>query len=192
MTLLARWIAVAALAAGGIAAPLAAQYQPYPQQGYPQPYPQQFPQQYPQPYPEQYPQPYPQPYGYSQNSTLGGIIDGLIGNRYSVSDRQAIHQCTYAAVNQAEAQYRPYYNPNFRRPYQGYEGYMRVAAITEVQRRSQGRVRVKGLLDSGLYGGRSYGYGYGGAGDLTFRCDVDYRGQVYNVRINRNEYYRRY
>ena len=29
-------------------------------------------------------------------------------------------------------------------------------------------------------------------GDLTFRCNVDYRGAVTNIRIGRNEAYRRY
>lgn len=176
-------ILVAAALAGGAAAPLAAQY-------YPQPYP--YPQQ-PYPYPQQpYPQPYPAPgYGYGNNNVLGQIIDGLIGNRYNVSDRQAIRQCTFAAVNQAENQYRPYYNnPNFRRPYQGYNGYIRVSQITDVQRRSNG-VRVRGLLDTGLYRAQPYGGGYG-SGDLSFRCDVDYRGAVYNVRINRNNGYGRY
>lgn len=187
----------AAFLIGGLNAPAAAQYQ-YPPQ-YPQPYPG-YPQTYPQPYPAPgyptpgYPTPgYPTPGypGYGQNnSVLGGIVDSLIGNRYGVSDRNAIRQCTFAAVQQAEAQYRPYYNPNFRRPYQGYEGNMRVSAITDVQRRSNGRVRVRGLLDTGLYGRPGSGYG---RGDLDFRCDVDYRGYVSNVRIDRNSYWgRRY
>jgi hypothetical protein len=192
MTVLTKLLAAAVLA-GGIAAPAAAQY-PYPQQPYPQQYPQPYPG-YPQSYPQPYPQPgypYPgQPYG-QNNSVLGGIVDSLIGNRYNVSDRSAIRQCTFAAVQQAESQYRPYYNRNFRRPYQGYEGYMRVTAITDVQRRSNGRVRVRGLLDTGLYRAQPYGGGYG-RGDLDFRCDVDYRGYVTNVRIDRNAYWgRRY
>lgn len=193
-------ILVAAALAGGAAAPLAAQY-------YPQPYP--YPQQpYPN-YPQPYPQPYPAPgYGYGSNNVLGQIIDGLIGNRYNVSDRQAIRQCTFAAVNQAESQYRPYFGPNWRRPYQNYNGYIRVSQITDVQRRSNG-VRVRGLLDTGLYRNRPYGNGYGGGGygggyggggyggggyggDLSFRCDVDYRGYVSNIRINRNNGYGNY
>jgi hypothetical protein len=195
MTNLTRLLA-AALLAGGIAAPAAAQY-PYPQ---PQPYPQQqYPQQYPQPgYPQPgYPQPgYPQPgypaypdQGYGTNNVLGGIIDSLIGNRWGVSDRHAIRQCTFAAVNQAENQYRPYFGPNFRRPYQNYGGFIRVSAITDVQRRSAGRVRVRGLLDTGLYRAQPWNPGYGGRGDLDFRCDVDGRGYVYNVRIDRNSWW---
>jgi hypothetical protein len=194
-------ILAAALLAGGLAAPAAAQY-PYPQPQ-PQPYPQQYPQQgypgYPQPgYPQPgypgYPQPgYPQP-GYGQNNgVLGSIIDSLIGNRYGVSDRHAIRQCTFAAVNQAENQYRPYFGPNFRRPYQGYNGFIRVSQITDVQRRSAGRVRVRGLLDTGLYRSQPWNPGYASQGDLSFRCDVDSRGYVYNVRIDRTNWWgRRY
>jgi hypothetical protein len=205
-----------AAALGSAAAPSAAQYYPQPQpQPQPEPYPQypqsqypapQYPQsQYPEPqypqsqypqsqypqYPQQtYPQQYPAPgYGYGNNTVLGQVIDGLIGNRYNVSDRQAIRQCTFAAVNQAENQYRPYYmNRSFARPYPGYNGYIRVSAITEVQRRAYG-VRVRGLLDTGLYRAQPYGYPGGHAGDITFRCDVDYRGYVSNVRIEPNHGY---
>ena len=178
MTKLTTTIVAAALAAGA-AAPLAAQYYPQPQ---PQPYPYPQPQQ-PYPYPQQG---YQQGYGYGGgNNVLGQIIDGLIGNRWGVNDRQAVRQCTFAAVNQAENQYRPYFGPNFRRPYQGYNGYVRVSQITDVQRRNGG-VRVRGLLDTGLYRTQQYGYPNNYGGDLTFRCDVDYRGYVTNVRINRN------
>jgi hypothetical protein len=150
---------VAAALAGGAAAPLAAQYDP---------------------------QPYPY-YGYGQNDVIGQIIDGLIGNRYNVSDRQAVRQCTLAAVNQAEIQYRHYYGANWRRPYEGYNGNIRVSAITDVRRRSNG-VHVTGLLDTGLYDSRPYA-GYGG--DLQFRCNTDYRGQVRNVQIDRDMTYGR-
>ena len=74
---------------------------------------------------------------------------------------------------------------------------MRVTAITDVQRRANG-LRVSGPMSSG-YGGhygnqngyqnRGYGQAYAG-GDVTFRCNVDYRGQVTNVRIGRNNAYR--
>jgi hypothetical protein len=167
---IAKLIAAAALA-GSLAVPASAQY-PYP---------------YPQPYPPGYGQPYGQPYGgypgYGQNygygnNVLGNIIDGLIGNRYQVSDRQAIRQCASAAVQRAENEYRPYFNRNMPYAYQGYNGYVRVTAITDVQRRSNGRIRVRGMLDTARGG-------YGGNSDLSFRCDVDYRGYVYNVDLNR-------
>jgi hypothetical protein len=174
---------VAVAAAACIAVPAMAQYNPYPNQppyNYPvypgQPYP--YPQQYPgQPYPgQQY------PYGYD-NSTVGSIIDQLIGNRYNVSDRRAIQSCASAALLRAVNRY-----PNgYAQAYPGYNSRLRVTAITDVQRRSNG-VRVRGMLG----GGMRYGYGrdpYGSA-DISFRCDVDYAGYVRDVRLG--EGYRGY
>ena len=176
-----------------VAAPAAAQY-PYPQQ-YPQ-YPQQC---YPQ-------QAYPG-YGYQQNANpITQIIGQLLGNRYNMNDRTAVERCATVAVNQASAQYRP-------RGYGAYgqQGYaygqqgqynpammMRVTSVNEVRRIRNG-VRVSGMLDSrGGYAQAPYGnaYGYQGQryasqGDLSFRCNVDYRGAVTNVRIGRTSAYRR-
>ncbi len=191
------------MAIGGLAAPAAAQYYP-PPQPYPQPYPQTYPPGYPQ-----------QQYGYNNNQGgIGQIIDQLLGNRYNVNDRGAVSRCASAAVQQAQARYTPYgYNQGYNGqgynqgyPGQGYnQGYaynqrgqgIRVTAITSVERRSNG-LRVRGLLDTGRggYGNQGYGQGYGAqgyaAGDLTFRCNVDYRGYVSNVRIERNTGYRGY
>lgn len=67
----------------------------------------------------------------------------------------------------------------------------RVLSVTQVVPRSS-TVRVRGLASSGARTG--YGpYGVGAYGalaysyqpDLSFRCDVDYRGYVRNVDINR-------
>jgi hypothetical protein len=72
---------------------------------------------------------------------------------------------------------------------------MRVTAITDVQRRQNG-LRISGLLDSRSGyppHGQAYGYqnqGYAATGDLSFRCNVDYRGAVTNVRIRRADTYR--
>lgn len=179
---------VAAAFIGTAAVPATAQYQ-YPQQQYPQTYPQQQ-DQYPQ---GQHPQgEYPQgqyPYsdqGYGNQNVMGAIIDQLIGNRYNVSDRQAIHQCAYAAVQRAQG-----YNYGGGYGYPGYHNYLRVTSITDVERRSNG-VRVHGMLGNGRYnntqpydpryGPNGGGYGYGG-GEFSFRCDVDYRGYVRNVRV---------
>ena len=200
MTRLAKYL-VAAATAGLFAVPAAAQYSPQPYQ-----------QPYAQPYRQPYAQPYsPNQYGYPNQGTnvIGQVIDQLLGNRYNVTDRQAIRQCASAAVAQASAQYggNRGYNQGYNgQPYgnnQGYNGYgsARVTAITDVQRRSSG-LRVTGMLDSrggyGAYGNHGYanqGYGnpgYGnrnfaaGGGDLTFRCNVDYRGAVTNVRVRPN------
>src|SRR4051794_13205037 len=86
-------VLAAAAAIGSFAAPAAAQY--YPQQpAYPQNSPQDE-QQYQQGYEQQASSPNP----------LESIIDSLLGNRYNVRDRQAVSQCSSAAVTQATAQY---------------------------------------------------------------------------------------
>ena len=89
------------------------------------------------------------------------------------------------------------YGYNNNRGYnQGYGMNMRVTAITNVERRRSG-LRVSGLIDSngGSYppNGQAYGYhnqGYAATGDLSFRCNVDYRGAVSEVRIRRANTYR--
>jgi hypothetical protein len=129
--------------------------------------------------------------GYAQNP-IQQVIDGLLGNRYNVTDRQAVSRCASAAMTQAAAQYgngynRGYGNNGYNR---GYNGAMRVTSITDVQRRNNG-LRVSGMMSSG-YGGQ-YGYqnrNYA-AGDVSFRCNVDYRGAVTNVRLGRNMAYGR-
>ena len=157
------------------AMPLAAQPWPYP---YPNPVPYPYPQQPYNPYP--YPQQgYGYDYGYGGNNVLGSIVDNMIGGRWG-ADRQAIRQCTFAAIQRAENDYRPYFGPNWQRPYQGYNGYIRVAAITDVQHRML-VVRVRGILDTGLRRWQPYD----ARGDLSFRCDVDYRGYVTNLGIER-------
>ena len=184
-----------------VAAPAAAQY-PY-QQQYPQ-YPQQS---YPQ-------QAYP---GYQQQSQnpISQIIGQLLGNRYDVNDRTAVERCATAAVHQANAQYRPrgygaYGQQGYAYGQQGYgqqgygQGYnpammMRVTSVSEVRRTRNG-LRVTGMLDStGGYAqppyGNAYGYQnqqrYAGQGDLSFRCNVDYRGAVTGLRVTPTRAYRR-
>ena len=71
----------------------------------------------------------------------------------------------------------------------------RVVAVTQVNPRRSG-VTVRGLASSGRYAYNSYGpYGVGAYGalgyntansaDLSFKCNVDYRGYVRDVDINR-------
>ena len=177
-----RFLAAAA-AVGSFAVPAAAQYYPqpaYPQQAYPQ-------QGYPQQAYPGYPQ---QSYGYSQGynqNPIGQIIDSLLGNRYNVNDRTAVSQCASAAMRQSAAQYSGNgYNQGYNR---GYAQAYRVTAITNVERRSNG-LRVSGTLSSGYNQGYNQGYanrGYGAA-NLSFRCNVDYRGAVTNVRVRPTAY----
>ena len=169
MTHFAKLFTAAALV-GTAAAPAAAQYYPQPQ--YPQ-YPQQT-------YPGYgYQQPYGQ--GYTGNPVTD-IIDSLLGNRYNVTDRQAVRQCAQAAMSQASAQYGGNaYGGGYNRGY----GSFRVTSISDVQRRSNG-LRVSGTMSSGGgYQNQAYGYGSrGGYGTaLSFRCNVDYRGAVTGLRV---------
>jgi len=209
----------AAAAIGSLAAPAAAQY--YPQQpAYPQD--QQY-QQAPQPYPGQ------PGYGYAQQGYSGTdqaaanqnpisqIINSLLGNRNpSTGDRAGVSRCASAALTQAAAQFgvNGYagsdgyagYAGAYRPGATGVPGYpgvatsMRISAITDVQRRSDG-LRIKGLIDSGVdyrggYGGDAYqGAGRGGQAyatrypshnDLSFRCNLDNRGIVTSMRVDRN------
>jgi hypothetical protein len=66
----------------------------------------------------------------------------------------------------------------------------RVLSVTQVRPRGS-TVRVRGLANSGRYAYSPYGYGmYGAAGaayqpDLSFKCDVDYRGRVRDLDIIR-------
>ena len=97
---------------------------------------------------------------------------------------------------------------------QGYNGYAynqssaRVLGVTSVERRSSNGLRVRGVATArahqagyGGYAGQGgyspYG-GYGGyapqqTGELTFKCNIDYRGYVTDVDLDRNRYaYRNY
>jgi hypothetical protein len=134
----------------------------------------------------------------------------------ATDDRTAVSQCASAALAQASSQYgmNGYagtdgyagYVGAYRPGATGVPGYpgvatsMRVSAITDVQRRSSG-MRVKGLIDSGVnyrggYGGDAYqGAGNGGQAyanrypshnDLSFRCNLDNRGIVTSMRVDRN------
>ena len=67
----------------------------------------------------------------------------------------------------------------------------RVLSVTDIDAR-RSTIRVRGLASSGTsYGYGPYGYGaYGAMGyayqpDLRFRCDVDYRGYVRDIDIDR-------
>ena len=160
---------------------------------------------YPYPYPQQaYPQ---QGYGYpQQQGGIGQIISQLLGNRYQTNDRLAVERCASAAMVEAGRRYqRNPYGQAYGYPQQGYgypqqgygypqQGYhptaaMRVTAITEVRRQRSG-LRVSGLIDSrGGYPPYGNAYGYHNqayAADLSFRCNVDYRGAVTNVRLARH------
>ena len=124
---------------------------------------------------------YAQPYGYAQNYGYGQAYGAMNTN-------VATQQCT------AAVQSRLYNRQNIG----GILGVLlgantsgRVLSVTQVTPRNNGLVRVRGLASSGRYAGYgAYGVGaYGALGygqpDLSFKCDVDYRGYVRDVDITR-------
>ena len=127
------------------------------------------------------------PYGYSQYgySNYGG---------YGVNANVATQQCT------AAVQSRLYNRTSLGSILGSMVGiptasYGRVTAITSATPTRSG-MRIRGVASSGRtaynnygpYGYGAYGslgYGYANASDLSWRCDVDSRGYVRNVDINR-------
>ena len=113
---------------------------------------------------------YAQPYGYGYGQQYG--------YGYRTNTNVAAQQCTAAVQNRL-------YTRNGLGGILGslvgsYGSGGRVLSITRVDP-NRSYVRVRGLASSGR---TAYGYGYGYP-DLSFRCDVDYRGYVRDVDINR-------
>ena len=160
MTMTKLLAGAAGLAAIAVSAPAAAQY------AYANPYA----------YQNQYANPYARSYAYNNNLTA-----------------MATQQCSAAVQNRL-----------YRRTSNGVTGIVgallgantmgsggRVLAVTQVVPRGS-TVRVRGLASSGRssgygpYGVGAYGaLGYASQPDLTFKCDVDYRGYVRDVDIMR-------
>jgi len=214
MIRIAKYLAAAA-AVGAFAAPAMAQYpapQPY-QQGYA--YPQQG-----YAYPQQS-YAYPQQGYTTTNPIQGVIDQLLgnryaVNDRTAVQQcaTAAVAEASSRyrsnnygqGYNQYQQPYASQYPGQYGQQYaQAYTYGARVTAITNVERRNNG-VRVSGTLDSGrfhrssqAYGTQGYGhnpqaYGYsnrGVYGDLSFRCNVDYRGAVTNLRVRNNDSFRR-
>jgi hypothetical protein len=163
---------------------------------------------------------YPSPYGNSGgvlgsilNGVLGGGQYGYGQQGYGANQGYLVQQCARESERRIAMLGTGYGSPYGQYgQYGGGYGYnqygagARVVGITSVERKSYG-FKVKGDATSGTnayanpygygdpYGGQyggQYGYqgqGYG-QGDLSFRCNVDYRGQVTNLRIGRNNGYR--
>ena len=165
MKLMTKMMAAGAgLAAIAAAAPAAAQYYPY-----------------------GYTTPYASPYGYSPYGSTYGA--------YGMNTSVATQQCTAAVQNRL-------YNRSSIGDILGSliglptNATGRVVSITQVYPRSSGGFTIRGLASSGRmayngygpYGVGAYGalgYGYANTADLSFKCNVDYRGYVRDVDINR-------
>lgn len=128
----------------------------------------------------QYAYPYgASPYGYSQY--------GYMPYNYRVT-QIATQQCTAAVQNRLVT--RSGLSGILGSLLGAYATTPRVLSITQVVPR-RSTIRVRGLATSGRPAYSPYGIGaYGAVGyayqpDLSFRCDVDYRGFVRNVDIDR-------
>jgi hypothetical protein len=144
-------------------------------------------------------------YGYSTN-VIGQVLQSILnpygqfsyGGYGAANPQVAVNQCT-AAVQQRLAyqnQSRAY-GYGYGSPYGYSNAYSnaRILGISSVRQRSSTTLRVSGYATSGMaynnygpYGSGAYGsvgYGYQQPADLSFRCDVDYRGYVRDVDINR-------
>jgi len=143
--------------------------------------------------------------GYGGGDVVGQVLGQILGaNRYGgygVNERALIDRCAVAVQQRIDqrygaARYNPYGYGQYGYGYNQYGyGQARVLGITRVDRRSSG-LRVRGVATAGLnsgYGASPYGYGsqYGYAqpqAELAFRCNVDYRGRITNIDIDRNTY----
>ena len=152
------------------------------------------------------------------NQVLGGNQYG-----YGVNSQAAVQRCAAAVEQRINQRYRTAYNP-YGGGYSGYGGYGgyganayaggggRVLGVTSVERRSNNGLRVRGVATANAYAGGyspyggygGYGQGgYGGYGgyapqqtaELSFKCNIDYRGYITDIDLDRNNYaygYRRY
>ncbi len=157
------------------------------------------------------------PYGYGQQQgggVIGAIVNAVTGGygqypqgNYGygrVNQRSAVSQCAAAAQQRLGGGYQQGYQQGYGYGNQGYgyqnQGGARVVGITNVEQRRNGGLRVTGVATSGqgyaqqgYYGNQGYGQGYASQqADIRFTCNVNNRGQVSRVNLNRiQQAYRR-
>lgn len=139
---------------------------------------------------------------YGAPNVVGQVVGQVLGtpyggfgyNGYNSDTQWAVQQCAVAVEQRlgggyggygAAGAYGPGHDAYGNHVGGGYGAGGRVLAITHADRHSRGRVKVKGIASSGMnavYGG--YGYAQG-PGELTFRCEVDYRGNISDLHIDR-------
>ena len=164
-------------------------------------------------------------YGGSGN-VVSDILGQILGGRsYANNERYAVEQCVRAVeyrintrgLDNEGGRYSQYgygygYNNRYGGGYQG----ARVTSVTDVQRRSNGGLRVRGYAttnmggygnqgygqygygnnpygygNQGYPGGQGYGYpnqayGYGAQGDAQFNCTIDRYGRITDIDARRN------
>jgi hypothetical protein len=153
-------------------------------------------------------------YGYGQQNVLGQVLNQVLGGGYGgygINPQVAVQRCAAAVEQRINQRYRTAYNP-YGGGYSGYGGYggyngyaqggARVLGVTSVERRSSNGLRVRGVATANAmatgyapYGGYGQG-GYGGYGgyapqqtaEFSFKCNVDYRGYITDIDLDRNNY----
>jgi hypothetical protein len=107
-------------------------------------------------------------YGNGYDNPYAGTVGGY---GYGGNSQLAVNQCSGAVQARLNGGYS----------YNGYgNGGARVLGVSRVEPRANGML-VHGVASSGRYGG--YGYGTQAPVDLTWRCQVDFRGYVSGVSI---------
>ena len=144
------------------------------------------------------------------NQVLGGAQYGY-GNQYGygMNSQAAVQRCSAAVEQRINRDYNRagYGGYNGYGGYGGYNGYnqsaARVLGVTSVERRSNSRLRVRGVATTNAYAagyGNPYGGGYGGGyggygggyapqGNLRFSCTIDARGYIRDIDLDRNNNY---
>jgi len=125
------------------------------------------------------------PYSYNQYRSYGYAP-------YAMNTSAATQQCTAAVQNRL---YNRTSIGGILGAFLGTNTQGRVLSITQATPTRNG-MRIRGLASSGRMASNGYGpygvgaygglgYGYASQADLSFHCDVDDRGYVRNVDINR-------
>jgi hypothetical protein len=133
----------------------------------------------------QYPYGY-NPYGYSNYGNNSYSPYGY--GAYGMNTQAAAQQCSAAVQNRL---YTRTGLSSIITSLFGLSGTSpRVLQVTQITP-NRTFVRIRGLASSGRYSYNPYGAGYYGAvgagyvADMSFRCDVDYRGYVRDIDIDR-------
>lgn len=137
--------------------------------------------------------------GYGGGNVVGQVLGQILGGgmggygggygAYGAGNSQmAVNQCSLAVSDRLNRQYGGYagYNQGYGAYNQGYGAYgaggARVVQITSIEPRSSGKMRVRGIAQAS---GQTVGYGGAYGQDFAFKCNVDYRGRITDIDLDR-------
>lgn len=141
------------------------------------------------PYGYSYPQTYGYPYnGYNNGNIVGQIVNSVIGNNayaYSADTQAQLDRCAAAVEQRLNTAYSPYGGYGYG--YGSAQAYGRVVGIHSIERTSTG-LRIRGVASDGRTAAYSP-YANPNTPNLTFKCDIDYRGYVRDIDLGANTNY---